>query len=292
MEQARGFFKKVIDIIKKPEMRVLPGQLAFFLVMTLIPLTALLGALASTLSIPVETLENVMNGVFPSGVINFIIDIINNKGPNFNIIVFFVSAFILASNGAYSMINVSNEIYKVEPRDVINRRVKAVMMTFVLGGLFFILFLIPISGDYIFELIKNNIQNSKIINFIYIIYEIIKYPLLIIILHFNIKLLYVMAPDENIIKGSTNKGSIFTTIGWIIATEIFTIYIGTFTSYDMFYGSISNIIILLLWIYILSYIFLLGMIINAGAHKELTEELKIIEQAKEEEQSSTQEISD
>ncbi len=291
MEQARGFFKKAIDIIKKPEMRVLPGQLAFFLVMSLIPLAALLGALASTLSIPVTTLENVMSGVFPDGVISFIIDIINNKGPNFNIIVFFISAFILASNGASSMINVSNEIYKVTPSNVVNRRIKAIMMTFVLGGLFFILFLIPISGEYIFELIKNNASNEKIINFIYLIYEIIKYPLLIIILHFNIKLLYVMAPDENIIKGSTTKGSIFTTIGWIIATEIFSFYIGTFTSYDMFYGSISNIIILLLWIYILSYIFLLGMIINAGVHKELTEELKIDLETKEEE-SNTEENRD
>lgn len=277
MEQARGFFKKIINIIKKPEMGILPGQLAFFLVMSLIPIAALLGALASTLSIPVETLENVMTGVFPDGAITFIIDIINNKGPNFNIIVFFVSAFILASNGAHSMIITSNEIYKIAASSAINRRVKAIMMTFVLAGLFFILFLIPICGDYIFELIKNNVQDNKVLNFAYLIYQLVKYPLLIILLYFNIKLLYVMAPDEHIFSMTTTKGAIFTTIGWIIATEIFTFYIGTFTSYDIFYGSISNILILLLWIYILAYIFVLGMIINAGTYKELTEEMKVVE---------------
>ena len=55
----------------------------------------------------------------------------------------------------------------------------------------------------------------------------------------------------------------FTTITWIIATEIYSFYIGTFTNYDIFYGSISNILILLLWVYILAYIFVVGMAFNA-----------------------------
>lgn len=278
MEQARGFFIKFINIIKKPEMRILPGQLAFFLVMSLIPLAALLGAIASTLSISVDSLRNIMTGSLPSGVIDFIIEIINAKGPNFNIIIFFVSAFLLASNGTHSMIITSNEIYKIESKNIISRRIKAILMTFVMVGLFLILFLIPICGDYIIELIKNNINQIAIINFINILYQLIKYPVLLIVLYFNIKLLYVMAPDEEINSLTTTKGAGFTTIGWIIATEIYSFYIGAFTSYDKFYGSISNVVILLLWIYILSYIFVLGMIINAGAYKQNISNNEIVEE--------------
>ena len=267
MEQAKGFFRKVIDMIKRPEMRVLPGQLAFFMVMSLIPLAALLGAIASKLSIPVETLESLMKGTIPTGVSNFIIDVINNKGPNFNIVVFFISAFILASNGPHSMIIASNEIYRLTPRTFIKRRAKAIMMTFIMAGLFFILFLIPIFGDYIFEVINANI-NSRFVNILNTSYQLIKYPLLIVILHFNIKLLYITAPDEKIKSKTTTKGAIFTTIGWIIASEIYSIYIGAFTNYDKFYGSISNIVILLIWVYIISYIFVLGMIINAGNYHQ------------------------
>ena len=276
MEQARGFFRKVIEIIKKPEMRILPGQLAFFLFMSLIPLAALIGAIASTLSIPVASLRQTMSGM-PKEAIDVFIEIINNKGINFNISVFFISAFILASNGPHSMIITSNEIYKIESRNVIARRIKAIMMTFVMVGLFFVLLLIPIFGDSIFEMIRNNIDDESLIKLIYIIYQLIKYPVLLIILHFNIKLLYVIAPDEHIESMTTTQGAIFTTVGWIIATEIYSFYIGSFTSYDKFYGSISNIIILLLWIYILSYIFVLGMIINAGTYKEKTKEIKVVE---------------
>ena len=92
----------------------------------------------------------------------------------------------------------------------------------------------------------------------------------VVILYLNIKLLYVMAPDEKVLSITTTKGAIFTTIGWVLASEIYSLYIGAFSNYDKFYGSISNILILLLWIYILSYIFVLGMIINAGSMKTHT----------------------
>ena len=54
MERAKGFLKKAIELIKKPEMRILPGHLAFFFVMSLIPIVALIGALASRLSISLD----------------------------------------------------------------------------------------------------------------------------------------------------------------------------------------------------------------------------------------------
>lgn len=277
MERAERYVRKMIAIIKRPEMRILPGELAFFLAISLIPLAALLGAIASTFSIEVSTLEALMQGTIPQGVIDFIVEIMNNKLPNFNITVFLISAFILASNGPHSMIVTSNEIYKIKPRNYLNRRFKAILMTFVMAGLFLILFLIPIYGDYIFELITRNITNLKIHQFIYITYQLIKYPLLIVVLHFNIKLLYIMAPDEKIKSMTTTKGAIFTTLGWLVASEVYSVYIGVFTSYDKFYGSISNIVILLLWIYILAYIFVLGMIINAGTYKSLNEDNKVVE---------------
>ena len=70
--------------------------------------------------------------------------------------------------------------------------------------------------------------------------------------------------NKEIPSNTTNKGALFTTICWILATEIFAFYVETFAKYDVFYGSISNILVLLLWIYLLSYIYVLGMVINAS----------------------------
>ena len=162
------------------------------------------------------------------------------------------------------MIITSNEIYKIKSDNVLRRRLKAIGMTSILVGIFLFLILVPVCGDTIFELIKKTSTNQTLTDTIYKIYQIIKYPISILVVYLNIKLLYVLAPDKKIRSQTTTKGAIFTTISWILATEIYTFYIGTFSSYDIFYGSISNIVILLLWIYILSYIFVLGMAINAG----------------------------
>ncbi len=263
MKQVRLFLRKTFEIIGKPEMRVLPGQLAFFFVLSLIPLIALVGGVASAFSISVETLSNSISASMPTEIANVVIDRISGQGLNFNIIVFFISSFILASNGAHSMIITSNEIYKIKDSDVIRRRVKAILMTFILVGLLFFLLLVPVFGDYIFTIIYNYCNNTNAVDFFYKVYQILKYPVSILVVYFNIKLLYVIAPDDKVPSKSTSFGAMFTTIAWIISTEIYAFYIGTFTNYDIFYGSISNILILLLWVYILSYIFVVGMALNA-----------------------------
>lgn len=274
MERVRKVFKNIIEVIKKPEMRVLPGQLAFFFVISLIPLIALIGAIAAKFSISIETVKESIMGVIPSGVADVLLSAINGERLNFNIIVFFFSTFILASNGPHSMIITSNEIYKIKSRDIVSRRIKAIMMTVVLVSLLLFLLVVPVFGNSIFGILKEYSKNQTAVDALYTVYKILKYPISIVLVYLNIKLLYVLAPDKKIESNSTTQGAIFTTISWIIATEIYSIYVGKFSKYNIFYGSISNILILLLWVYILSYIFVLGMAFNAGNTLEFKNEEK------------------
>ena len=277
MKKVRGFLKKVIEIIKKPEMRILPGQLAFFFVISIIPLIALLGAIVSYFSVSAAALREAIELSMPTAVSNLLLSIIYSDGLNFNIGVFFVSAFILASNGTNSIINTSNEIYKIKPKDFVRRRIKAIIMTMILVTLLTFVFLVPVFGDSIMTILKEQFNNEGVITFIHNIYQLIKYPMSIAIIYFNIKLIYVIAPDEKIESATTTKGAIFTTISWIIASEVYSFYVATFTRYDIFYGSISNILILLLWVYILSYIFVLGLVLNVGTYRSM--QIKKEEQA-------------
>lgn len=268
MEKLTNIFKKVMNVILKPEMRVLPGQLAFFFVLSIIPLIALIGAITSKFQLPLDMVQEYVNGAIPASVSELLLSIVSPKVMNFNMAVFFVSAFILASNGTHSMIITSNEIYKIKSDNFLKRRLKAIFMTIILVSVLLFIVLIPVFGDTIFTLVKETSNNQSLANFLYGLYQILKYPLSIIIIYINIKLLYVLAPDKKIRSKSATKGAIFTTISWVVSTEIFTFYVGTFAKYDVFYGNISNIIILLLWIYLLSYIFVLGMAFNAGFTKE------------------------
>ena len=266
MEKVRKYTDKIFKLLMKPEMRILPGHLAFFLVMTLIPLVALIATITANLSISTDAIRVAITNSMPEQIANIINSIMAGDGINFNIIVFYASAFLLASNGAYSMKNTSNEIYKVEPNNIVSRRLKAITMTFVLVGLFLFLIIVPIFGSNIFNILKEITNNSIVVRIIQEMLVILKYPLILIVLFMNIKLMYVIAPDKEIPGKTTTKGAIFTTVGWVLATEIIAFYIEKFARYDIFYGSISNILVLLLWIYLLSYIYVLGMVINASEY--------------------------
>ena len=88
MERAREFFKKVISIIKRPEMRILPGQLAFFIVVSLIPLVALVGSIGTKFGLSSATVKELLESNVPEAVVSMLIPNTTTQGLNFNIIVF------------------------------------------------------------------------------------------------------------------------------------------------------------------------------------------------------------
>ena len=272
MEKAREFVLKILKYLKRPEMRILPGQLAFFLVITIIPITALIVSFCAALSISTETIRIAINESIPPSLAHILNEVIIGNGINFNLIVFYISALLLASNGTYSMINISNEIYKVKPKTMVKRRSKALIMILIVVCLLVFLLLVPVFGKTISEIILQVTGSNKIIIVIHEFLSILKYPIMIGILYISFKLIYVIAPDEEIPGNTTRQGALFASVGWILATGLFAFYLEKFAKYDLFYGSISNILVLLLWVYILSYIFVLGMIINASIYKEETME--------------------
>ena len=262
------FMKRLKAVIKKPEMRILPGQLAFFLLLSIIPLFALIAVVASGFSLSIENLITTVKETLPEEIADFIVSIIDGNNINMNIIIFCISGFLLASNGPHSIIIGSNLLYKVKDKDRITLRVKAIFMTVILIILFLFIIIVPVFGDNIVSLLKyvlpDNLDKPIVTT-----YNILKYPISLFIIFFFLKLLYTIAPDKTIKSKTTTKGALFTTIGWIIATEIYSFYINVFARYNLLYGSVANLLILFIWIYILSYIFMIGMALNATYYEEL-----------------------
>ena len=244
--------------IKRPEMRILPGQLAFFFFIALIPLLALFASLISKFNLPYSSLTELLNNYFPNGTASLLEAISTNTNFNFNIAVFYVSSIILASNGTHSMIVASNQIYKIQDAPYIKRRLKALLLMIMVFILLLFVILVPVLGDMIFDFVETVTIKNTILN----AYKILKYPLSFVFIYFFLKTIYVTAPDKVIDTNKVTYGSIFTTVTWILLTKFYSIYVERFTNYTTFYGSISSILILMLWLYFLSYLFVLGMALN------------------------------
>ena len=275
MVRLKNILKRLINIIKDPAMLFLPGNLAFFLVLSIFPLLTLVGVIASFFSISIN-IPSIID-IIPDNVVDILIPYTVGKGFDTNVGLFMIIGFIIASNGADALVLASNKLYDIPNSSFLKRRIKDLLLIFLIILLVLFLFAFLAFGNQILVFIMRYVENDNIKYLIYKIFLLLKYPFSMFIIYFNIKIIYTIAPDSKIYSRTTTKGAIFTTISWTIATVIFGYYIKHFSHYGLFYGSLSNIIILILWIYILAYILVIGIAINSGQYNVIREENKTIE---------------
>lgn len=270
IKKLKGYIKKIITIIRKPVMSVLPGQLAFSFVLTIIPVIALIATVGGVFSLSLSSVADFIKTSFPKAVSDMLLPLITGRGFDFNVFIFLVAAIWLASTGAYAVITAADVVYNIKQERTVKKRVKSIVMVIFMILLILFMLLIPAFGDFIFGYIANLKIFINIKSEILTIYYLLKYPISFIYIYVTIKIIYTIAPNEDIKSRSVTSGSLFTTIMWMITTQIYSYYVGNIVHYDIFYGSISNIIILLIWVYFLAYIFTIGLIINAGIDQENT----------------------
>ena len=275
------FLKTLYEIVNRPEMEVLPGHLAFYFMMMLIPLLTLLGSILTNFELVSTSISQVIYGHLPSSIADIVISVSRQDVSSLSLWIILIPTLILASNGTYSMIITSNSVYKVRPKGnvilaYIKDRTKAFIMLVVLIFIFLFLILVPTLGNVIFKIIGNIVTNENVVNnTYYILFKILKYPVTFLFVFLSIKVLYVMAPDTKIKMKDTNIGAFFTSLTWIIVTLGYSYYIQYFSSYETFYGGLSSLLFLMLWIYLLSYMFVLGIALNASKARG---ELQMIEE--------------
>ncbi len=260
----KDFIKEVIILIRKPVMSILPGQLSFFLLLSIIPIILIVGLVSSALSFDSSSLIDIIKNSLPVNTSSLIIPLLSGRGFDYNIIALLISTILLISKGTGSMINVSNIIYGTHKKNTIKTYIKSFALAIILIFLFVFMIIIPILGGRILKILHKFEVISVLTDNIIYLFNILKWPISIFIIYINIKIVYILLPNKKITAKSVNKGSLFTTLLWILSTLFYSFYITHLTKYNLFYGGASNIIVLMLWIYLISYIFVLGIGINAS----------------------------
>ena len=92
MKKTREFILKMFQLLMRPEMRILPGQLAFFLVLTIIPMVALIITIAAALSLSAEAISVAIQQTLPTQIAAIIETIKVGDGMSLNLFVFLPAA--------------------------------------------------------------------------------------------------------------------------------------------------------------------------------------------------------
>lgn len=263
--EVKKIYKNFLDALKTPELMILPGQLAFYILMSIIPIIAIISLVASYL-INNFDLYKTISSIVPDVLASTIIRLIDNTTIG-NVAFIIMCYIILGSNGPSAIIISSNEIYGLKQPNFIKLKIKACLMTMIIVLLFLFIIIIPLLGNIILKNISYYFPMAGSIKNYYPVITILKYLGSFLVIYMGIKLLYTLGPNKTIKSKHTTLGSIFTTLGFIITTELFAFYISNIARYDKLYGNFANILILLIWIYLLAYIFVVGMAINVNRYQ-------------------------
>jgi membrane protein len=96
------------------------------------------------------------------------------------------------------------------------------------------------------------------------VWNIAKWPVLLMVVSFMFGLLYWAAPNVKHPKFRwVTPGGVLAVIGWVIASLAFALYVANFGSYNKTYGALAGPIVFLVWLWISNIMVLLGAELNA-----------------------------
>src|SRR5215210_942511 len=96
------------------------------------------------------------------------------------------------------------------------------------------------------------------------VWDIAKWPVLLLIVSFMFAFLYWAAPNVKHPKFRwVSPGGIVAVLIWIIASAAFAFYVANFGSYNKTYGALGGVVIFLVWLWISNIAVLLGAELNA-----------------------------
>lgn len=94
------------------------------------------------------------------------------------------------------------------------------------------------------------------------VWSIAQWPVLALVVLFAFALVYYFAPAAKQKWRWISPGSILAFVFWLAFSLLFSLYVGTFGSYNETYGSLAGVIILMLYLYYSAVIMLIGAEMN------------------------------
>jgi YihY family inner membrane protein len=100
------------------------------------------------------------------------------------------------------------------------------------------------------------------------IWEIAKWPVLLVIVSSMFALLYWASPNAKQGFRWVTPGGVLAVVVWVVASAAFAFYVANFSSYNKTYGTLASVIIFLVWLWISNLAILLGAELNAELERE------------------------
>lgn len=271
---------------------------AFNFFVALFPLILFFFTLVPYIPIP-HLYERVMMALddflVPSGTMDYVketIDVIMNQSHEGLLSISIIMCLVFGSNGIVAVFNGFRNVYAnfltdkgLNLKGWLMQRLFAIIMLLVLGALVVIsVLLISLGGMVLKYLVTNEILEGG--SFTFFLFSVLRWVIGVFALSLGIALLYYFGNVKfkehyRVERKRTgphgekryrdfvifSPGTILATTLFVLGTVGFNVYISNFSRYNVLYGSIGTLIILLLWIWVVAILILAGNDLNSGIRR-------------------------
>lgn len=248
--------------VSKLHISVYAAHASFFIVLSVFPLLVLMLGLLRYTGISVDTFTEALEGLIPQALLPTARRIILGAYQNTSGTIVSISAITAlwsASRGVYSLLTGLNAVYGIEEsRGYIYTRTICMLYTF---GLLIVLTLTLVlyvfsTGLLQYLQTKGYLQAplARILNLRLIILLGVQILLLVAI--------YAVLPNRKNRLGDCFPGAVFSAIGWMVFSHLYSRYVMYFPRYSNIYGSVYAVALSMLWLYFCISIVFYGGVLN------------------------------
>ena len=250
-EQIKNDMMEILRKVKRDHVSAYAAQSSFFLMLSMIPMILLLLNLVQYTPVNKADILKAAYELFPTSVRTTIVLIIDEVYAQSKALLP-LTAFIAmwsAGRGTLAVSNGLNCVYEqAETRIYIYLRARAAVYTVLL--LLAVILCLLVLG------LGRSISPAAYIG--------------LIILFSNMA--YIFLPNHKKKWKSQLPGSVFTAFGWMIASFIFSVYMDVFQGFSDMYGSLTTIVLIMLWLYFCMYVLLIGGELNVYLEQRRTKD--------------------
>lgn len=248
------------------------AQSAYFFILCMIPIILLLLTMVQYTPVTKADVMTAVVQVFPTTVDSLIVSIVNqvyNQSTSV-IPITIIVALWSAGKGVLAVTTGLNCVYKCpETRNYVYLRLRATIYTVMFIVVIIMLLLLSVFGNSLSLFISSHIAILKPVADWLMDKRIIISP--IVLVGFSL-LLYKFLPNRKDSFKNQIPGAVFTAIAWMALSWIFSVYLDVFRGFSNMYGSLTTIVLIMLWLYFCMYSILLGAVINKMFSGKIFEE--------------------
>lgn len=237
---------------------------AYYLLLSLFPILIIVGNILPMLKLNPETVLPYVRELMPVEIYNSLESAFVSLLTKSSTSVLSLSAIVTlwsASRSVNALQRAINKAYGVEPRNnfLLAKFVSFMMMILIIVAVVGVIVVLGI-GQQILGWLQSVFGFSlDILD----TFSALKWPVVVVGLIIVMSLSYRFLPNAKIRLLSVLPGAIFTSVGWIVLSQGFSIYLNYFSPAIASYQIIGSFIILMIWLSVASTIIILGGIINA-----------------------------